>query len=187
MNIKNIVMSLLLVCGVMPMVAQQGYFRDESGRTELMNYIMSQEEQIKAAREDISRLWDICYESGNGSTDLAHVHRRASCTDADIHALIKREVALRSLIDSSVLYIRHLASQSNLAAQDNKGLTVLNYCHTFEIYTELRRQGTPFQTSVWAYFHPTTAAFVGSVAATVVGASVVTLHQFARANNYIGN
>lgn len=194
MNIKNIAMSFVLVLG--SIVGSAASDRDEYGRTALMNYVINQEAKISATKRDIDHLWHICYEyvsvqhgyvitrindreSISEPTYKAELRRRISCTDADIHALKQQEANLRCLIDATVAHIRSVGHQANCAAYDYDGYTVLNYCYTFEIYSELRRQGAPFQAIVWAYFHPKTAAAISLATTAVAVTSGMHVYKFA--------
>jgi hypothetical protein len=99
--------------------------------------------------------------------------RRASATDNDIKNLKQRDLDIQNLIIETLIGIRSMAEESNLEinAQDNLGNTALNYCYTYKIYLELRRQGASFQLPAWAHFNP--EFIIGGVALTTIVAEII--------------
>lgn len=147
--------------------------RDELGRTTLMRFVIDSQLNLEIIKDDINRLWNICYEYTNITDiyislgfDAQHyclkpicnrkIKRKELSLDSDVLAYRKREQDYYQLIEHTIKEVRRLIEQEHVAvaAFDNEGRTVLNYCYVPEIYAELRRCGVPFQWNVWAYFNP---------------------------------
>lgn len=180
-NIKKIISLIFLSFSFVITGAMDN--RDADGKTPLMKFIIKQENAIRAIEDDIERLWHICYEQslqGYVTADfvdqkltsefinknLSHAwQRRDSATDDNIKALKQRNLDIRDLIIETCNGIRSMTNEPNLEinAVDSFGNTALNYCYTYKIYLELRRQGASFQLPAWSNFNPksTTALLIG--------------------------
>lgn len=134
--VQNIKSSLLLTTieNNSPRNANDMHSIDEFGRTALMNYIMTQEEQLCQLRAKIilesnqdTYFW---YES---CSDLIVEHQNLKNTMIhDIKTMIEQGAPLDTL--------------------DYQGKSLLNYCQTDEIYRELRKSGAPLDLIPGAYF-----------------------------------
>lgn len=170
---KTVSKSLLLYVLFSSAIFSYDDIRDEKGRTSLMRLVIDFQLNFQTIKEDIARLWDVCYEYADVTdgyitveidAKTSHskpiykrkVKRKQSCLDSDILAHRQREQDFYKLIENTVKEIRRLVDQEHVAvaALDHDGYTALNYCYTPEIYAELRRCGVPFQWKVWAYFNP---------------------------------
>ncbi len=141
-NLKIKSLSLLAIIGysiqLLPNLEQE-----VSGRTELINYVIQQEDLIKTIDKEISELDAICYEtetfyssnyhhspvpgSSSGSNIIgakkAHAlhtktldtrkNKKNSCTSEDLEALKQKENDLKILISSTVEQIDIIALASN--------------------------------------------------------------------------
>ncbi len=190
---KKLLLSLFIIMGLIVNELQALEGRDAQGRTELITFVIRQEQAFKYIQADINYLWHICYEyekiydgvdvaiTNNNdadaqvikiiSKDKYKIVRRASCTDADIFAYKQRTKDLQYLIETTIATIKHMAQYQELYvnATDLQGYTAQNYCYTYEIYQEIRNQGGSFQYLPWIYFNPIkgTAATVAGVIAIV--------------------
>ena len=206
---KKLLLSFLVLTGFLVNHAQAVDIRDAQGRTELINFVIRQEQAISSIQADINALWNICYQyervydgvdvhvtnnrhSGSQSTHVKSNYklkkvRRADCTDADILAHRKRVQDLEHYIAQTVTTIKHMAQYQDLYvnAKDLQGYTAQNYCYTYEIYQEIRNQGGSFQYLPWIYFNPikgTAATAVGVIGTwCVAGGIAVSILQL---NNY---
>lgn len=173
MNNKNIFLSFFMVVGLVSSEARALHPRDEQGRTQLMNFVINKEQELKCIKADLDHLWHTCYhyvqindgyitEQINNRQSIAKpiykqkLERRPSCTDADIYALKQREQDERNFLDQTIRTIRFMDQSEDLYinAIDYNGYTVQNYCYTYEIYQELRRLGASFQYIPFMYFNP---------------------------------
>jgi|GEM_PF-1349345 len=135
--------------------------RDEEGRTELMNYVISTQYEMAIIEKDIASLWHKCYETVTvqhggyrHQYTRIEVRRKASCLDKDIEAHNQREIDLKNFKNSAFNNIRLLVQESNpndLSAFDHQGMTVLNHCTHRAIYNILRESGVPFQYDAFTY------------------------------------
>lgn len=195
-----------MIVGLIPSLTQAFDIRDEHGRTPLMNFIIRQEANISSIKKDITRLYDICYceekvcdgtdvkvvnnpQTGYSSTSVTpkyrnETRRRPSCTDADVHAHKQRKQDLANTITQTVNTMRFMAQSEDLHvdAIDYAGYAAQNYCYTYEIYAELRRQGAEFQLRTFAYFNPLTTAGVALGAWISIGGIKFLLghHRYSR-------
>lgn len=170
---KTILKSLLFCTFFSCCIFSYNDIRDEFGRTTLMRFVIDSQLNLDIIKDDINRLWHICYEYTN-ITDIyislafdpqnhcfkpicnRKIKRKELSLDSDVLAYRKREQDYYQLIEHTIKEVRRLIEQEHVAvaAFDNQGHTVLNYCYLPEIYAELRRCGVPFQWKVWAYFNP---------------------------------
>lgn len=163
-----------------------------SGQTELINFVIRAEDEIRFIKSEIDRLWHVCFEKrrysdgvdvkvttdtkkGTSSTSITPKYRyetvrKASCTEADVYAYKARCQDLDATITRSVDTIRYMGQSQNLYinTKDYKGYAAQNYCYTYEIYAELRRQGAEFQILPFMYFNPGTTAL--GITAVAIGA-----------------
>lgn len=167
----------------------------------MITTVVTAERQITNIQHDIDRLWHACYEyvyPTNGyvtkkideNTTVSQptyswqrkLQRKISCTDAKIDAHDQREKDLKNKIAQSVEKIKEIASvdRTSVDAQDARGYTALDYCYTYELYEELRRQGAEFKIISSIYFYPITATV--SIAA-VTCASYYAYHKLVTAHD----
>ena len=182
---KRIVLNFILI-NLLSYQIQADENRAEQKTPIMITTVVKAEDQIKGIKNDIDRLWHACYEyvyptdgyvmkKIDENTTVSQptyswkreLRRKISCTDAKIDAHDKCEQNLQKKIDESVQSIKKIASDnpSSVDAQDARGYTAVDYCYTYELYQELRRQGAEFKIISWIYFYPITAT-VSMAAAT---------------------
>lgn len=186
MHLANTMLySFLLIIGLSSTI-QTSDFRDEQGRTSLINFVIKAEQKIALAKKDVEILWNkyfykqaihdgYNYNDRTGTRTPRYTYlpiRRIYTTDADVLLYKEQEDKFKEMISGAIGSIEAMVRFGiDINAKDNAGYTALNYCYTQEIYEVLMGLGAYFQLQVWAYFNPgyTTFGIIGSTA--VIGMS----------------
>lgn len=147
--------------------------QDEFGRTELMNYLHVQEENVYQLSQKVSfikQCYGLTYDSRGNLIDGSITITGQSYGEIERrkieYARIFREQAphwksYQDELNKTKLMIQSmLDAKINLHLKDIDGKTVLNYCKMPESYTLLRNAGAPFDYKSYCYFNPGTSFVV---------------------------
>ena len=133
----------------MSQVMQSSDMRDQDGRTELMNYVIQIEKEIKSKKSKLDKLCEK-YFTWNQKTKI--LEKRVWSTDEDVIQYRKFEDEYDRLIEETIENIKIMVSTgADLQARDLQGNSVSDYCYTHKIYDALRTLGAPaalFETAV---------------------------------------
>jgi len=146
-----------VICGILlaifgysiSMMAQD--VRDQYGRTKLMQYVISTEEE---------------YENAKLYSAKKNVRSKVVSYYSEILQKTKYSMGLD---------VMHLVNSGiNINAKDNEGKTALSFCQTKEMYNVLRENGADFQFDAWMRVYQTEIA-LGSL--VITGSIVYYLNQ----------
>lgn len=157
----------------------------KNNRTELMEYVIEKEAEIKIKKAIVDKLWDTYFYNQSIATGTVHVKdnvyithqtialRRIYTTDADVAEYRIVEDEFNMLIENTIEHIKYMVLQgADLHAQDVLGKTVIDYCRTKKIYETLVKCGAPTTWEKWCSFNTEAAVvvgFAGIVTLTIAG------------------
>lgn len=164
-------MTLFICC--MSQIAQSSDVRDENGRTELMNYVIQKEAEIKIKGSEFKKFWYRYFDVDKQSNIFV---RRVCTTDADVIECRKKKDEYDLFFDDIIENIKIMAfNGANLQAYDIDGKYVTDYCYTETIYNTLSELGAPASLRTWAYYHPGETFMIGLVSVYAVPIAVLAL------------
>jgi len=166
---------------------------DQYGRTELINYLIGKEVEIKNAKTDLEKLWDTYFYKQDTLTNAVVVPgqiyvnyepiplRKMYTTDQDVAQYRVAEDAFTLLIDDTIQDIKRMVAHgADLLGQDHDGKTILEYCYTKKIYETLVNLGAPASFNAWCYFNTDAVRFIGFIAVQSVIINMVILYAVSK-------
>lgn len=148
-------MMVAIFCMPQVMQASSDFF-DLDGRTELINYVIEKEAEIKVKKLDLDKLFDAYFHKKefvtssvciNGQVCNFHdyvIVRKMYTTDADVASYRIVEEAFNLFVDEIIENIKVIIfNGADLQARDNRGKSIRDYCYTQKISDVLRDLGAP--------------------------------------------
>ena len=163
---------------------QSSDVRDQYDRTELMNYVIQQETEIKNKTAEFHKFWNACFYTKTFYSYSIQIEpgrwidiydtvvlRKMYTTDADVAQCKKLEDELHVFIKNTILdTIENIKimvfNGADLQARDIYGKSVIDYYYTYEIYYVLRDLGAPV-TLFEARCMNVVYGFLGATAVTI--------------------
>lgn len=157
---KKLSLMMVVIC-CLPQTIQSSDVRDQYGRTELMNYVIQQEAEIKTKRFEFEKFWNVCFYKKSFYSYSIQIEpgrwidiydtvvlRKMYTTDADVAQCKKLEdelhVFIGNTIEDTIKNIKIMVfNGADLQARDMYGKSVTDYYYTYEIYYVLRDLGAP--------------------------------------------